>query len=190
MTPDNLKAWRTQHGGMSQAKLATLLKLSLRTILRYESGEFAMPDTIELQLADVLKAHPALDWRPQAPTAPTHASRYPTGWYTMAGLPITPTGYASLAQHAFYLLHMPSEGWQIICRGSAWRGKCDGADPYWRTIPPWESAAEYDPATLNPDRCYFPMHETARFKRLPASDKRLPAPQYVLCRIGLCFIHE
>lgn len=43
MTPQDLKDWRAQHGGMSQAQLAAHLEVSLGTIRKYEQGERKIP---------------------------------------------------------------------------------------------------------------------------------------------------
>jgi len=49
MTPDELRAWREQNG-YSQSKLATMLKVDVMTVSRWERGVRDIPSFLHLAL--------------------------------------------------------------------------------------------------------------------------------------------
>lgn len=53
MTPQELKAWRSDHGKMSQAALATYLEVSIGMIRKYEQGERKIPSYFWRALRDL-----------------------------------------------------------------------------------------------------------------------------------------
>ena len=53
MTPAELKAWRREHGGISQAKLAEYLECSIFSIRHYEQGKRKIPPFLWRALRDL-----------------------------------------------------------------------------------------------------------------------------------------
>jgi DNA-binding transcriptional regulator YiaG len=53
MTPDELKAWRADHGDMSRAELARRLEIAPGTVRNYEQGVRKIPPFMRRALRDI-----------------------------------------------------------------------------------------------------------------------------------------
>lgn len=53
MTPDELRAWRTDHGEMSRADLAARLEIAAGTLRNYEQGVRKIPPFMRRALRDI-----------------------------------------------------------------------------------------------------------------------------------------